>query len=312
MSERPSLLDRLGERAFVREPPGLPAPWLARAVQRWAGALIRLMWRPRMDGWDNLPDGPFLMVANHSGGGVAEGAALLERWLDHNGVVRPLAGMSHSAAMAMPIVGRLLSDLGLIPSTRKAALATLARGIPVLVCPGGDHETWRPIWQANTVDLAGRQGFLRLARVAGVPIVPLAFRGSHYTLPVLWRSTWLLPRLAIWPHLVRVRALPVSLMAVILGVLTAGALYSLWGPWAILAGAAWCVVPLTWSLPWVPWPIRARIGAPLAIDELVPSETPEAYANGYAAVVSALQALVDELGQRPPNGGREPRSVQGR
>lgn len=295
MGDRASRLDRLGERARVREPPGVPAPWVLRAVGGWAGWLIRRMWRPRLDGWQHLPDGPYLMVANHSGGGVAEGAALLERWLDRHGPSRPLAGMSHAAAMAMPGVGRLLTDLGLIPSTHQAARATLARGIPVLVFPGGDHETWRPIWQAGAVDLAERKGFLRLARAAGVPIVPLAFWGSHYTLPVLWRSTWLLPRLAIWPWMVRIRALPVSLSAVILGTLTAAALLDVWGLWALLAGAAWCVVPLTWSIPWVPWTVRARIGPPLAIDELVPEGTAADYARAYAAVVQTLQGLVDGL-----------------
>jgi 1-acyl-sn-glycerol-3-phosphate acyltransferase len=55
----------------------------------------------------------------------------------------------------------------------------------VLIFPGGDHEAFRPVWQAYRVDMANRKGFLRIARRAWVPIVPLGIRGSQFALPIL-------------------------------------------------------------------------------------------------------------------------------
>ena len=203
--------------------------------------------------------------------------------------------MAHVIGMRLPLVGRLLADAGAVPSTRGAVLEALSSGATVLTFPGGDHETWRPFWQADRVDLAGRKGVLRLARRAGVPIVPLVIRGSHHTAPVLWRSR-LLPWLAIWPKLARVRALPFSLSAALLGALTVWWLTPGWSwPAACAAGAAWALVPLTWSIPWVPATIRARLGPPLAPEVLVPDDAPETLDAAYDRLVSTMQAIMDDL-----------------
>lgn len=64
------------------------------------GPLVRAVWSPSLEGWENLPDGPFLLVANHSGGGLAEVASLIELWLRRG--ARPKL-----TAMALPVFFRL-------------------------------------------------------------------------------------------------------------------------------------------------------------------------------------------------------------
>jgi 1-acyl-sn-glycerol-3-phosphate acyltransferase len=57
----------------------------------------------------------------------------------------------------------------------------LDRGAALLVYPGGDHETFRPSWESDRVDFAGRTGFVKLALEHGVPIVPVVSAGGQET-----------------------------------------------------------------------------------------------------------------------------------
>ena len=163
----------------------------------------------------------------------------------------------------------------------------------MIVFPGGDYDAFRPIWKANTVDFNGRKGYLRLARKAGVPIVPLGIRGSHYTAPVLWRST-LLPWLLIFPRLIALKRLPITL----LGVVGVALIYALLGPaWGTLeaTGAAflWLIVPIHIFFPIVPWTISVRLGPALDPDELFgEGDEHEVLDAANARVVGAIQKLV--------------------
>ena len=49
----------------------------------------------------------------------------------------------------------------------------------LLVYPGGDYEVFRPSWERHKVDFDGRMGYVKLAREAGVPIVPVASVGGQ-------------------------------------------------------------------------------------------------------------------------------------
>jgi 1-acyl-sn-glycerol-3-phosphate acyltransferase len=58
----------------------------------------------------------------------------------------------------------------------------------LLVYPGGDHETFRPSWESDRVDFAGRTGFVKLALGHGVPIVPVVSIGGQETALFLGRG----------------------------------------------------------------------------------------------------------------------------
>lgn len=278
--------DRLADGVRTGEA-GRLSPLMVQLLATWLGPFLRLAFRPRMEGWDNLPaDRPFLVVANHSGGGLAECVCLAMLWLGKFGPNRMIAGMAHPGAFYIPGPGQVLRGLGAIPATYRHAQAAFAKGLPVIVFPGGDYEAFRPIWKANEVDFAGRQGFLRLAREANVPIVPLGIRGSHYTAPVLWRSR-LLPILLIVPRLVGAKYMGVTLLLVV-GLVAIFA----WAPsptWMAALTIAWATNAGAYWLPIVPWTIRARLGAPLEPDALFDQDLDVAYDR----VVAAVQRLVD-------------------
>jgi 1-acyl-sn-glycerol-3-phosphate acyltransferase len=272
---------------------GRPSAFILRVVRIAIGPLVRLLHRPRMHGADLLPDGPFLLVANHSAIGLSEVMSFVERYVAQVGVDRRLTGMAHPFAFGVWPISLFMREIGAIPSTYEAAEAALGGGTSVLVFPGGDHEAARPIWEANRVQFNGRKGFLKIARRAGVPIVPLGFRGSVYTAPMILRSR-LLSWLLIGPRLMGVNLFPISLLGA-LGVI-ALILFALpqIGPWwTALVAWLWLGSPFS-LLPWIPASISMRFGAPLAHDELFCGEQDEAQLQrAYERVQAAVQELVD-------------------
>jgi len=160
-----------------------------------------------VSGWENIPDRPFLCVGNHSGYGVSEVLTLLCLWTGRFGVTRPAVGLAHDLGMYWPF-RMVVLPIGGVRASIPAGLEALGRGFPVLVFPGGDVDALRPFSRRDRVVWGGRHGFLRAARDAHVPLVPLVISGSHaqYTLlpggraiarmlglPRLRLATWPLP-----------------------------------------------------------------------------------------------------------------------
>lgn len=266
--------------------PGRPTPAVVALIRRALRPFVRLSYRPTIEGLENLPrSGPFLLVANHSGAlGIAEITSFAVLYLDRFGTARPLAGFAHPFGFHVWPLSWLMRGLGAIPSSYAAGEAALAAGVPLLVFPGGDREATRPIWRAGEVDFGGRKGFLKLARSAGVPIVPLGFRGSHYTAPILWQSR-VLPYLFVAPRLFGIKRYPMTLLALLGAGAIVLALPEL-GAWRLLLAWAWFSSPLA-LVPWVPWSIRARVGTPIPPDELFP----DGPASGDAGLSRALERV---------------------
>lgn len=288
---------KLGPREKWAQGSGLGKPGQIDARSRafwlrWVRPAVWLAFRPEFEGAEHLPSArPFMLVANHSGMGNAEILVLVIFLLERLGTIGPIAPMVHPISYNAWPNGGWMKRLGAIPSTYEAATAALTSGIPVLVMPGGDHEAQRPIWQASQVDFAGRKGFLKIARVAQVPIVPMGIQGSHFTAPVLWRSDHLLPWLLIGPRLLGLKRYALSLMGLI-GVVAVFA----WRPagslaLSVLLAWLWLLLPFA-TLPWVPWKIRVRIGTPLTPEELFGHDPRASLDEAYRRVQSAVRSLV--------------------
>ncbi len=279
--------------------PGRVAPWFARFVQYLLAPAVRLCHRPTLEGTQHLPtDRPYLLVANHSAGmGMAELEAFIVTYLRQVGPQRPLAGFVLPMDFQVFPFSLVARGIGAIPATYEAARETLAAGVPILVFPGGDHESLKPLWQAHRVDFGGRLGFLRIAQEAGVPIVPMGIRGAHFTAPILCRSR-LLANLLVFPRFFGIRRWGISL----LGAIVAGLLaWLVPGPWYLRAALVWLWLgsPVTF-LAWIPWTIRFRIGAPLAAADLfgapqAPCDPPDEakLRQALQRVQDAVQGLVD-------------------
>ena len=84
-----------------------------------------------------------------------------------------------------PGVRDLIRSVGAVEASPEAASAAFARGHDVLVYPGGDIDAYRGLHRPRDVVFGSRRGYARLALEAGIPVVPVATIGSHWSYLVL-------------------------------------------------------------------------------------------------------------------------------
>lgn len=155
-------------------------------LQRWFGPHDRYF-RVSSAGWDNVPEAPAVIVANHSGGTTIPDAwGLAWCWYQQFGFHRTVHPMAHDMVWVVPAVARRFAALGILRANRELAHEVLTEWKhDIIVMPGGDRETWRPYRDRHRVCWHGRKGYVRTALRAGVPVVPIACAGAHSTLVVL-------------------------------------------------------------------------------------------------------------------------------
>ncbi len=165
---------------YIREQ--LPGTWL----------LASLYFRADVRGLDRIPaEGPVLLVGNHSGGNVPPDTFVFTlAFCSYFGVERPFYQLAHNLVVSAPPLG-WLRKFGTVAANHENARMALESGAALLVYPGGDYEVFRPSWERHKVDFGGRKGYVRLAREAGVPIVPIASVGGQETALFLNRGQWL-------------------------------------------------------------------------------------------------------------------------
>jgi 1-acyl-sn-glycerol-3-phosphate acyltransferase len=180
-----------------------PHELLVRAVRPFVRALSFL--HPvTLDGANNIPRGPAVLVGNHGMLGY-ESPLFFERVLASSG--RLPIGLADRWFFRVPGLRDLLVRLGGAYGSAANGLRALRRGEMVVCYPGGarevfksESEKYRCLWDRSV-------GFVRLAVAAKVPIVPFAAAGvddiyrvvahvrgsgkflmgnAKYDLPVVW------------------------------------------------------------------------------------------------------------------------------
>jgi 1-acyl-sn-glycerol-3-phosphate acyltransferase len=205
-AEKKSLIAGAAAELDARDPEfiryQLPGMWLFSTIY----------FRAEVTGFERIPeDGPVLFVGNHSGGNMTpDSMVFMLAFNTYFGVERPVYALAHSLVTSWPIVGTLAGKWGIITAGPKAAQAVLDQGSSVLVYPGGDVEAHRPWTARHEIRFDGRKGFLRTAKEAGVPIVPVVSVGGQDTyLPLTDGRP--LARLLKLDKLARLKVMPISL-----------------------------------------------------------------------------------------------------
>jgi 1-acyl-sn-glycerol-3-phosphate acyltransferase len=148
------------------------------AIRAWAQGYFR----GEVHGLQNIPDGPVLLVGNHSGGTlIADTFVFSEAFYRHFGADRVYHQLAHDMVFSTPGVRAMLARYGTVPASPANMRRALERDAALLVYPGGDHETFRPSWESADIDFDGRTGFVKLALELGVPIVPVVAIGGQET-----------------------------------------------------------------------------------------------------------------------------------
>jgi 1-acyl-sn-glycerol-3-phosphate acyltransferase len=223
--------------------------------------------RGEVEGLENIPeDEPVLLVGNHSGGTlIADTFIFSQAFYDHFGTQRRFHQLAHDLVFQVPGVRGSLMRYGTVPAHPDNMRRALERGAALLVYPGGDHESYRPTWESDKVDFAGRKGFVRLARELGVKIVPVVAIGGQETALFLGRGRRFAKALRL-DRTLRLKVLPAQ----------------------IAPPFGFTVLDL---------PLRVPLPAKISIRVLPPIELPDdgGADSDYDLVVGRMQATLDEL-----------------
>jgi len=171
--------------------------------------LFASYFRAEVRGFERLPpQGPFLVVGNHSGGQIPPDLpVLLTAWWRRRGEDEPVYALFHSFFLGIPGVGPVMERAGAVEAGREGAESILRGGGILIDYPGGDYEVFRPWRERNRITFGDRIGFVRLALRTQVPVVPAVSVGAHETVIVLARGAWVAKRLGfdrrfrlkVWP-----------------------------------------------------------------------------------------------------------------
>lgn len=172
-------------------------------------ALSRVYHRSEVRGLEHIPDGPALLVGNHSGGTmIVDTFALALEFYDHFGPDRRFHQLAHDIAARLPFTG--MRRYGVLSASHENARKAFALDAPVLVYPGGDYETFRPTTHSSRIEFGGRKGWITLALQENVPVVPVVSIGGQETALFVTRGERA-ARLTGLDRLARIKVLPVSL-----------------------------------------------------------------------------------------------------
>ncbi|MDT5016445.1 MAG: hypothetical protein QOD39_2605 [Mycobacterium sp.] len=200
----------LAERAAEWDLAGQDEATMQRQKFFW-NALVDYWFRMEIDGWENLPEAPVLLVGIHSGAPfVWDAWTIGVQWWRRFGQERPLHGTAHDALMAIPVIGRYFRAMGVLPAAPDAIATALAEGRDVALWPGGEVDSLRPWRERDMANLAGRKGFVKMAIRAGVPIVPIATVGGADAMPVLMRGDRLSSMLRL-DKILRLKVFPLAI-----------------------------------------------------------------------------------------------------
>jgi 1-acyl-sn-glycerol-3-phosphate acyltransferase len=237
--------------------------------------LLDYWFRMEMEGWENLPEPPALLIGVHSGAPFVWDAWTVGiQWWRRFGDERTLHGTAHDALMAAPGIGAYFRRMGVLPAAPDSISGALAAGHDVALWPGGEVDSLRPWVKRDEAILAGRTGFVRMAIRANVPIVPIATVGGPDSMPVLFSGRRLAKALQL-DKIARLKMFPIAVSA----------------PWGI--GPA--------LLPEIPFPtkIRTAFQAPIKLsNDPAKADDQDYVERKYEEVRGSIQRGMDTLARR--------------
>jgi 1-acyl-sn-glycerol-3-phosphate acyltransferase len=181
MSETSTEMARSKRNGTPPEPLVLPQ-WTLEAFRRVVRTLSRVLWRVKYSGVENIPlSGGFIIASNHQ--------TYIDPFWVSIPIKRPIRYLAWNESFDWPVIGRFMGLFGAWPlkleksdpTAIRRSLQWLREGGAVYIFPEGgrcmpDGELMR-----------FKNGAVRLALEAGVPILPVTIRGGHRVWPKGYR-----------------------------------------------------------------------------------------------------------------------------
>ncbi len=250
-------------------------PEFCALVMDFLDVFARHYFRFRVEGVEHVPErGPVLLVGNHNGGLLPTDAVFTALALYHRfgGSARAMYSLVHDFMFNDPVLRTYSLKLGMVRAGGDVAHHVFAGSNMLLVYPGSDWDTFRPLRERGKVVLAGRTGFIKLALREGVPIVPVVSAGSYEQMIVLTRGE----RLAKLFHAhawARTDVFPI--------------IFAL--PWGVTTG----------FVPYLPLPAQTTVsfGPPIRWPSLgaADAERSDVVLGCYREVEATMQSMLDRL-----------------
>ncbi len=160
---------------------------LARDLQPFGSFLYERYFRVRVEGAERIPQGPVILVANHSGALPLDGPVLHAALTRERSDLLDARWLVEDQVFLAPFLGTLLNRLGAVRACPENALRLLAEGRPVIVFPEGLQGIGKPWKERYRLMRFGRGGFVKIALRTRAPIVPVAIVGAEESMPLLGR-----------------------------------------------------------------------------------------------------------------------------
>lgn len=166
--------------------------WIVRILRAPVMLVTRRDWR----GAENLPDGGFVLAANHVS---HTDPLLLGHFLVDHGI--PPRFLAKASLFRVPVLGRLVRAAGQIPVERgsdsaaaalQAAVSSVEQGHAVVIYPEGTITRDPQLWP-----MAGRSGAARVSLTTACPVIPIAQWGPQDILAPYAKRLRLFPRRTI-------------------------------------------------------------------------------------------------------------------
>lgn len=163
--------------------------WRFRVAYRYLARWMSAYHRTRVEGTPTT--GQCIYVTHHGAGYLNTDLGMLvyhvawREWLERRGErvrLRIAAAVGNPLERAVPGLGALKRDVGLIDPSESSCLRALETGNQLMITPGGRRES-TPRSRHYRLRWDDRYGFVRLAVRTGVPVVPLAIVGGFAAYP---------------------------------------------------------------------------------------------------------------------------------
>ncbi len=181
-------------RERIPDPATLPDFGFDPRFLEMTAPVLEFLWskyfRVKLIGMENVPaEGAALLVANHSGGLPWDGTMLMHATHRHHPAHRPLRPLVANFAFQSPWMRPVVARSGGVRASMQNAQALCRDGQLLGVFPEGLRGVGKLYRERYRLTYFGRGGFVRLARAAKVPIIPVAIVGAEETHPVLAKLT---------------------------------------------------------------------------------------------------------------------------
>lgn len=156
------------------------------AIARTAERLrpLRAYCRLQVEGLENLPQGPFVLAANHTGWAGLDFANLFLTLYEDAGRTPRVA--VHPSFFRLPGLGRKAHEWGFFEASVTESTRLLDEKQVVAFFPEGEEGNFKPLWKRYRLQ-PFKPGFARVALATLAPIVPAVIVGGEDASPTLGR-----------------------------------------------------------------------------------------------------------------------------